>query len=282
MFIDTTLKGTGHGRSFSIDMQWKPTGEKKPIILFVHGFKGFKDWGTFPSIARAFSERGYVFIKMNFSHNGVTVDQPKDFVDLEAFSNNTFTKELDDLNAAISFIQSNENPIPSEEIDVNNISVIGHSRGGSMAYIQASRDPRVCAVAGWAAVCDLENRWPDSMLIEWKEKGIYYLPNSRTGQLMPLKYDIVQDYLDNQQTLHIPTALKSLQIPALHIHGANDETVYLQEAKMVLKDVPHVDFEILNGANHVFGGSHPYESTELPDDTFQLIEKTDAFLRNNR
>ena len=280
MFTQTVLKGSKHGRDFALDIHWNDTGLPKPVIIFIHGFKGFKDWGTFNLIAREFARRHYVFVKVNLSHNGVTPEQPVDFVDLKAFAENTISKELEDIDDAITFVASPNFPVPLSEEDTSRIIPLGHSRGGSVSYIKARHDERVSAVAGWASPCDLENRWPDSMLMEWEEKGIYYLPNSRTGQLMPLNYSIVQDYRANQSEFHIPSALKEMTIPVLHIHGTKDESVFLQEVKMVLRDLSNVQFEIIEEANHTFGGSHPYTSEALPVHTVQLIEITDRFLKS--
>ena len=52
-------------------------------------------------MAKEFAKDGFCFIKFNFSHNGGTVEQPIDFPDLEAFGNNNYTKELDDLESVI-------------------------------------------------------------------------------------------------------------------------------------------------------------------------------------
>jgi len=43
--------------------------ENAPMIIFVHGFKGFKDWGTHHLVADYFSNNGFNFLKFNFSHN---------------------------------------------------------------------------------------------------------------------------------------------------------------------------------------------------------------------
>ena len=80
-----------------LDCFFKEDGEAKPIIIFSHGFKGFKDWGHFNFMAKQFAEAGFVFIKFNFSHNGTTPEDPTSFGDLEAFGNNNYTIELDDL-----------------------------------------------------------------------------------------------------------------------------------------------------------------------------------------
>ena len=82
----------------------KKLNQLKPIVIFCHGYKGFKDWGAWNLMAEAFAEAGFFFIKFNFSHNGGTVEQPIDFPDLEAFGNNNYTKELDDLESVIDWV----------------------------------------------------------------------------------------------------------------------------------------------------------------------------------
>ena len=82
-------------------------GNKCPIIIFAHGYKGFKDWGAWSLMGKEFTKAGLCFIKFNFSHNGGTVDQPIDFPDLEAFGTNNYSKELDDLGDVMDWIISN-------------------------------------------------------------------------------------------------------------------------------------------------------------------------------
>ena len=86
-----------HQKPILIDTTCVSKKTKLPIIIFCHGYKGFKDWGAWNLMANAFAKAGFLFLKFNFSHNGGTVEQPIDFPDLEAFGNNNYTKELDDL-----------------------------------------------------------------------------------------------------------------------------------------------------------------------------------------
>ena len=58
-----------HQKPILIDYRYLPDGLKKPIIIFCHGYKGFKDWGAWNLMADAFTEAGFCFIKFNFSHN---------------------------------------------------------------------------------------------------------------------------------------------------------------------------------------------------------------------
>src|SRR6478735_4925780 len=82
-------------KTILLDVFYKKNAQAKPIVIFSHGFKGFKDWGHFNFIGERFAEEGAVFVKFNFSHNGTTVEDPLNFGDLEAFGNNNFSKELE-------------------------------------------------------------------------------------------------------------------------------------------------------------------------------------------
>ena len=66
-----------------LDLYFEKNKQPKPIIIFCHGFKGYKDWGAWNLVAEAFSKAGFLFLKFNFSHNGGTLEQPIDFPDLD-------------------------------------------------------------------------------------------------------------------------------------------------------------------------------------------------------
>ncbi|MCK5087881.1 MAG: alpha/beta hydrolase, partial [Melioribacteraceae bacterium] len=40
-------------------------------LIYIHGFKGFKDWGFVPYIGEYFANKGFFVITFNFSHNGI-------------------------------------------------------------------------------------------------------------------------------------------------------------------------------------------------------------------
>src|SRR5699024_1648750 len=109
------------------------------LAIFAHGFKGFKDWGTHNTVADFFAENGINLLKFNFSHNGTTPERPLDFTDLDAFGDNTFTKELFDLDQVITFAEKRKEFSGS----TGNIYLIGHSLGGGISIIQSAEDKRI-------------------------------------------------------------------------------------------------------------------------------------------
>ncbi len=271
------------GRKLLLDIYFpKLTKTPKSIVLFAHGFKGFKDWGFWNLIGEKFVEAGYLFIKFNFSHNGTTVDQPLDFADLEAFGANNYTNELLDIETVLDWIPKN---LDAKYGNVNHddISLIGHSRGGGVSMIAAHHDDRIKRVIGWASVASLSYFWEnnDALVQKWKTKGVAIIKNGRTKQDMPLYYQLKKDFDRHKKKYSVKNVLENFKKPLMVIHGGNDKAVPEFAAHQMKEWYPKAELYIIENANHVFGGKHPWTGKELPDDALDLVEATVDFLKSN-
>ncbi|NCO62355.1 MAG: alpha/beta hydrolase [Flavobacteriales bacterium] len=266
-----------HHKPILIDFQYISNGLQKPIIIFCHGYKGFKDWGAWNLMALTFAEAGFCFIKFNFSHNGGTLKEPIDFPDLEAFGNNNYTKELDDLEAVIDWVFNNKGF--ENETNKKNITLIGHSRGCGIVSIKAEEDSRIKKLITLAGVSDYGVRFPKGNAFEaWKKNGVYKVENARTKQQMPHYFQFYQDFTENEKRLTIKRAVSNLKIPHLIIHGDADTSVSIEEAKKLHEWNPNSTLKIIKDANHVFGASHPWKSSETPQHLSQAIQSIMLFL----
>ncbi|WP_035567598.1 alpha/beta hydrolase family protein [Hymenobacter sp. IS2118] len=275
------LSGTRHGRAFEADATYQATGQAKPVVVFVHGFKGFKNWGHFPLLADFFAERGFVFVKLNLSHNGLVVGGTGDLEDLDAFGRNNFSIELDDIGQVIdALFTPGATPVPAAEMNLSRLSLVGHSRGGGLVLLKAAEDPRVHAVATWAGIADIDQRWPQSVLDEWQRAGVLHVPNLRTGQQLPLHYQILEDYVANRPRLDIPhNVRRRVRQPLLLVHGESDETVPLTAAHALQQLKPDAELLLVPGAGHMFGGAHPWPATTLPEPAQLVAEHTADFFQ---
>ena len=267
-----------HNKPILLDFGYQPNTIPKPVVVFAHGFKGFKDWGHFNKVMEHFIENGFAFVKFNFSHNGGTIEQPIDFPDLEAFGNNNYTKELDDLETILDWI-TESNLVPKKEININEIYLIGHSRGGGISIIKASEDIRIKKLVTWAAVSDLINRIPSQQFEIWKQNGVIYVENARTNQQMPMYYQFAEDVIKNVDRLTIERAVKKINIPYLIVHGTKDGAVSVDEAKKINEWSTTSELFIVKGAAHTFGASHPYSSSAFPPHAQLILDKTLDFLQ---
>lgn len=269
-----------HSSSITVDFYWKEDAQKKPVVLFLHGFKGFKDWGHWGMIAAAFAEEGYCFVAMNFSHNGTTIQQPLDFADLEAFGSNNYSKELADVHQVLEAMTQGSDTTDLPVLATDNITLIGHSRGGPIALITALEQDRIQRVVTWASVHALDYRWVDDAehVNEWKEKGVVYVYNGRTKQQMPLYYQLYEDFQNNQERLSVERTLAQLNKPHLILHGTADPAVPHQSADYLEQQGKQAQKVLIENANHVFGGMHPFYADELPIHSQILVQETLNFI----
>ena len=267
-----------HGFPVTLDVFYKETQSRKPVLIYAHGFNGFKDWGGMDRIAEDFAGTGFVFVKFNFSHNGTSPQQPEEFVLPETYGLNTYTKELDDLEAVIDWVTSSDNPF-AQQMDVSRIGLIGHSLGGGIVLLKSAEDERVKAVTSWASISECKTpwgSWPTEKIALWKRTGVQYVSNSRTGQELPLYYTLHEDYVQNKERLNIERAVRSLHIPLLICHGTADTSVPVEKAEAIKNWKPDADLFLLD-TDHVFGRKHPWTESEFPAATNAVVEKTIDF-----
>jgi uncharacterized protein len=269
------------GRPMALDVFYQE-GTRSPVIIYAHGFNGFKDWGNFDIIARQFAESGFSFVKFNFSHNGTTPIHPEEFTDLQAFGNNNYSKELNDLQKVIDWVVDETNPYKKYFEDF--IGLIGHSMGGGIALVKASEEKRIRAVASWASVAELKTpwgNWNEEKIRDWQKAGIAYYLNGRTGQNMPLFYQLYEDFKMNSARLNVLSAVAKLDIPVLVCHGRKDPAVNVGSAEQIAAAAKHATL-VLNDSDHVFGRMHPWPENSLPPDMQQIVDETIKFFKLNR
>lgn len=260
-----------------LDVFAKQNSQAKPVLIFCHGYKGFKDWGAWDMMAEMFKEAGFFFVKFNFSHNGGTVEQPIDFPDLVAFGNNNYSKELDDLKAVLDWVFTE--PSLQQEVNLQDVSLMGHSRGGGIVAIKAEEDVRVKKLISLAGVCDFGKRTATiGDLDQWKKEGVKYVLNGRTKQQMPHFYQFYEDFLENQTRLNIKRAVSNLKIPYLILHGNQDTSVLIEEGERLHSWNSESQLEIIDTANHVFNTSHPWEKSHVSTALEKAIRLSISFL----
>jgi len=267
-----------HQKPIVTDVFYNETHQPKKVVIFCHGYKGFKDWGAWNLIAEAFANAGFFFIKFNFSHNGGTLEQPIDFPDLEAFGNNNYTKELDDLASVIDWIfKANEY---KNEVDLQQLSLIGHSRAGGIVLLKSNEDSRIKKVITLASVCDFGKRTATiGDLDQWKKEGVKYVVNGRTKQNMPHFYQFYENYIQNKERLDIKKATEQLAIPHLLIHGDSDTSVLIDEAENLQLWNQNADFKIIKNADHVFNVKHPWKQKDMSKEMEVVVELCRNFIR---
>jgi dipeptidyl aminopeptidase/acylaminoacyl peptidase len=250
-----------------VDVRAAGRATPRPAVLIVHGFKGFKDWGMFPPLADRLAQAGFVAVAPNLSGSGV--NDSGDFAWPERFGHNTFSAELADLATVLDALSAGALGVAAP----SRIGLVGHSRGGGMAVLQTVRDPRVRALVTWAAISTVQ-RWPDeSERARWRASGTLDVVNSRTGQVLPLCPDVLDDIERNGAgPLDIPAAAAKVAVSWLIVHGRADPTVSIAEGERLARAAPPATSRFLpvEGGEHTFGAVHPWRG---PTPALELVMK---------
>ncbi|MEI3791381.1 MULTISPECIES: alpha/beta hydrolase family protein [unclassified Chryseobacterium] len=262
-------------RDFLADAVYPETNEKLPLVIFVHGYKGYKDWGAWNLMAEKFAEAGFFFVKFNSSHNGTTVEDPYNFGDLEAFGNNNYSKELSDLGVVIDHFVKDPN------VDDQRIILIGHSRGGGISIIKTFEDERINGLITLASVDTLDRFPKDGALENWKKEGVYYVLNGRTKQEMPHYYQFYEDYEKNVHRFDVERATEMAKAYVLIIHGTHDESVSVKNAEHLHILNPNSELFLVENADHTFGSKEPWTEKKLPHHLNIVTEKCIDFINKN-
>ena len=251
-----------------------PSDFSGKLVLFVHGFMGFKDWGCWNILMDRFVSEGIGFCKFNLTHNGTSIDQPLEFANPDAFGENSYFKELQDVNSMIEVVKRN---VP----EMKELFLMGHSRGGGMVLLAGSNSS-VTGVVSLAGISHIEDRFPKGQEHDkWKEKGVRYVHNSRTGQDLPLYYIQFEEFIQHKNELNIEQACRDLKKPLLLIHGDQDTSVSINEG-YALADYSGQQLHVIREADHVFGSKHPWDKVELPEQLEEVFQLVMAFIRDFR
>jgi pimeloyl-ACP methyl ester carboxylesterase len=209
----------------------------------------------FPPLSERLARAGFTAVSFNFSGSGV--DDAGDFTLPERFGHNTFSAELSDARQVLQALDRGELGVTTP----GPVGLIGHSRGGGIAVLNAARDVRIQALVTWAAISTVQ-RWGSEECARWRKTGHTTVLNARTGQELPLYTDVLDDIDRNASALDIRSAAANIRVPWLVVHGRDDESVAFAEAEtLVAASSGTARLLEVKGGGHTFGAAHPWRGS---------------------
>lgn len=232
-------------------------GGRLPLLLVLHGFKGYKDYGFFPHLTRTLAAAGLVAVRFNFSHSGMDEDTST-FGRPDLFEKDTWSSQMEDVQAVRAAAASGELP-NADRIDTGRIGLIGHSRGGATALLAAGHHPRIRAVVTMAAPAATDYL-TETQKNELREKGYLVSPSARTGQNLRIGRQWLDDLEAHRDKLNLTAAVARISCPLLIVHGMADESVPCTCAKTIAAAYSGTAKQlIVEAANHTFNCANPME-----------------------
>jgi pimeloyl-ACP methyl ester carboxylesterase len=218
----------------------------RALVVIVHGFKGFKDWGFFPWLADYLCENEIAVCRFNMSRNGIGTKLDT-FNRLDLFAEDTYSVQLADLRSVVGHCQKRLR-IPT--------FLLGHSRGGGVALLGAHDVPNLRGVITWSAIARAD-RWDEATKRQWRRDGYLDVLNTRTKQIMRSSTRVLEEFEANGDRLDILAAASRLDVPLLVIHGARDESVPVSESLEIASAARDATRLVIGSATHTYNAIHP-------------------------
>lgn len=197
------------------------------IVVLGHGVTGNKDRPVVVDPANALNAAGFDTLRFSFAGNG---DSEGDFRDA------TISKEVGDLASVLDAVS------PS----YSKIAYIGHSMGGAVGVIQASKDKRINALVSLAGMVDTKTFVETEFGDETPDEGLMWEEDD-----CPLSAKFMHDLC---QTIgNVAPLAEVISTPWLLVHGTDDDVVLPKDTDQVesLKG-DAVKVVRIDGADHSF------------------------------
>ncbi|NCO12295.1 MAG: hypothetical protein COZ34_05125 [Candidatus Pacebacteria bacterium CG_4_10_14_3_um_filter_34_15] len=187
-----------------------------PTVLFLHGFKGYKEEPTYVDLAKRFLKHGIASVRFDASGFG----------DSEGTLENSyrFSNFITDTEVIYEWL------LQRDFIDAEKIGVIGQSMGGAQAILFASNHPElkiICAISPPNKIGT--NDALGAIKDEWKNKGYLEEMSSRYGKKIKIPYA----YLEDAMQYDFENLVHKITLPLLVVLGEKDNIVLPSQTEKV-------------------------------------------------
>ncbi len=211
-----------------------PEIENPPYVITSHGLLSNKESEKYITLGEQISREGMGMLRFDFRGIGESEGEEED---------NTISKKITDLNAAIDFIRSYSG-------SGNRIGLLGSSLGGFLSLMKASTDKEIKAVVIWATPLHMND------LGSKKQEEDYPLPPEAFFEDLPK---------------HRLLPLLSNVSNGLVIHGEKDELVPVEQALGIFNSLGlPKEIHVIGGADHrLTDPAHRRRAIELSVEWFK-------------
>ncbi|KMZ68914.1 Esterase/lipase/thioesterase [Zostera marina] len=218
--------------------------ESDDVTIICHGFRFSKESKPTVDISDALLKAGISTFRFDFSGNGESEGE---------FKYANYWREVEDLRTAVVYFSNTRN-IPVR-------AIIGHSKGGNVVVLYASKYhdvPRVVNIAGrFDLKAGVEERLGVDFLQKIKTDGFVEVTTTGTGGTYRVTEESLMDRLDTKMTPACSEIDRNCKV--LTIHGSSDEVTPVADAWEFDKVVPNHEVRIIEGADHFFVCPHTEE-----------------------
>ncbi|KAL0333770.1 UNVERIFIED_CONTAM: hypothetical protein Sangu_1533200 [Sesamum angustifolium] len=212
------------------------------LVVLCHGFRSSKDDNIMVNLAAALETEGISVFRFDFSGNGESEG---------SFQFGNYISETEDLRSVVEYFRG---------INRLTVAILGHSKGGDVVLLYASRyhdTPAVINVSGrYDLKRGIEERLGNDFLERLKKDG-HIDVKTRRGEG---GYQVTEESMMERLNTNMHEACLSIdkRCRVLTVHGTADEVIPVEDAREFAKIIPNHKLQIVEGANHGYS-SHQDE-----------------------
>ncbi|MDP7029847.1 MAG: hypothetical protein QF733_06475 [Phycisphaerales bacterium] len=250
-----------------------PEGDARAVVIVVHGYFGYKEYGMFPWLAGHLCSAGHVVHRINLSHSGM--DHGDGPFDEQAVEADTWNRGVEDIGFLMRAID--RGVLAGQG---RGVVLLGHSRGGSTCLLAAGRHGRdddfsaLVGIVSLSAPASLD-RLTDEAKAELLRGGRLGMTSSRTGQTLYVGRGWLQEQLDDPEGHDLLAQVARIERPFGLIHGAVDPTVHASDAVTLAQANPaRSRVRLIEDADHVFNTPNPFPADAAASPQLQEVFDT--------
>ncbi len=204
--------------------------QPRAFAIFAHCFTCGKDARAATRVSRELAKNGIAVLRFDFTGLGNSSGD---------FANTNFSSNVQDLVSANEALSNSYQPPQL---------LIGHSLGGTASLLAASRLPNIRAVAtiGAPAAPNHIKHLLQGSLDEIDSQ------DAATVKLGNREFTIQRQFIEDLDSVDMPTQLAGLEQAVLICHSPVDKIVDIRQAKLIYENLRHPkSFLALDGADHL-------------------------------
>lgn len=232
-------------------------GQKCPMVILMHGFRGNKEDSNLRQIATSLEQQGVATLLFDFSAHGTSASEDFKFKEL------TIKKEMKDAAAIVDYAKK----LPF----VKGIGVVGHSLGGAVALMvgeDKGKGTIKTMVLMAPAICIREDAIKGNML------GLKFDPNDIPRSIEISEKDALgRDFIEEAQQTNFLKIAAKYKGETLIVMGMDDDIVPYSYGEYLEQVMPNAKLEQYKGLDHGFSGKDIAKHNKAIEDIVKFLVK---------
>lgn len=206
-------------------LHYPDRAKKYPAVILLHGFAGYKEEKHIKKLAEDLVKSGIIAIRFDSSGFGESEGTPENDYRISNY--------LNDVEKAYDFVVS------LDYVDRERIGLWGHSMGGMVSIIFASKHLEIKAVCAVSAPNYVSTALSMiSVIEEWRHRGFYEKISSYDNKRIKIPFDFILD----SQRYKVTNYVDKLNQPLMVLVGAKDKNVDPSDTLEIFKKAKEPKF----------------------------------------